>query len=96
MYIRQCPNCGEYNVKVIDCRETEDGTFRRRRECLDCGHRFTTFEVNKEIFKGRQNIDSLLEQLDAKLEEVNFLRNKLRKAVKEYGEANKSLYELSE
>jgi transcriptional repressor NrdR len=35
--------------KVIDSRPTEDGlSIRRRRECLECGKRFTTYEVHKE------------------------------------------------
>ena len=41
----QCPNCASTNLKVIDSRPAENNTsIRRRRECLDCGARFTTFE----------------------------------------------------
>lgn len=41
----QCPKCHKMNLKVIDSRSAEDNhSIRRRRECLDCGHRFTTFE----------------------------------------------------
>ncbi|MDY7083249.1 MAG: transcriptional regulator NrdR, partial [Halobacteria archaeon] len=40
-----CPNCGYDNCKVVDSRTTEKGTaVRRRRECDDCGVRFTTYE----------------------------------------------------
>ncbi len=38
-----CPYCGKERNKVIDTRESID-TIRRRRECLDCGRRFTTYE----------------------------------------------------
>lgn len=38
-----CPYCGKEQNKVIDTRESID-TIRRRRECLDCGRRFTTYE----------------------------------------------------
>ena len=38
-----CPYCGFYDSKVIDSREVNDG-IRRRRECLQCGSRFTTYE----------------------------------------------------
>ena len=38
-----CPNCHHTDFKVVDSREVEDG-IRRRRECLGCGHRFTTYE----------------------------------------------------
>ncbi|AKG52984.1 ribonucleotide reductase transcriptional regulator NrdR [Dehalogenimonas sp. WBC-2] len=38
-----CPNCQQNDFKVVDSREVEDG-IRRRRECLGCGYRFTTYE----------------------------------------------------
>ena len=42
----KCPYCGFAESKVIDSRPTEDyGKIRRRRECLSCGRRFTTYEV---------------------------------------------------
>ncbi|MBW1614289.1 MAG: transcriptional repressor NrdR [Deltaproteobacteria bacterium] len=41
----KCPFCGEINNKVIDSRLGKDGrTIRRRRECLNCKKRFTTYE----------------------------------------------------
>ncbi|MCK4390244.1 MAG: transcriptional repressor NrdR [Desulfobacterales bacterium] len=41
----KCPYCGEMDNKVIDSRVTKDGNaVRRRRECLACKHRFTTYE----------------------------------------------------
>lgn len=41
----KCPKCGELDDKVIDSRASQDGSaIRRRRECLKCGYRFTTFE----------------------------------------------------
>lgn len=40
-----CPSCGHSNDKVIDSRSAKDGrAIRRRRECLNCGTRFTTYE----------------------------------------------------
>ena len=38
-----CPYCGHGDSRVIDSREVNDG-IRRRRQCLDCGSRFTTYE----------------------------------------------------
>ena len=38
-----CPYCGYYDSKVIDSRDINDG-IRRRRQCLSCGARFTTYE----------------------------------------------------
>ncbi|MBE5959417.1 MAG: transcriptional repressor NrdR [Lachnospiraceae bacterium] len=41
----KCPFCGEENTKVIDSRPADDSTaIRRRRECVICGKRFTTYE----------------------------------------------------
>jgi transcriptional repressor NrdR len=45
----RCPDCGSEEDKVIDSRATDDGReIRRRRECLDCGARFTTYETVRE------------------------------------------------
>ena len=42
----KCPFCGFTDSKVIDSRPAEDGaTIRRRRECLGCQKRFTTYEI---------------------------------------------------
>ncbi|MEA4814891.1 MAG: transcriptional regulator NrdR [Oscillospiraceae bacterium] len=42
----KCPFCGYKESKVMDSRPTEEGSsIRRRRECLKCGKRFTTYET---------------------------------------------------
>jgi len=41
----RCPKCGSRDDKVIDSRQSRDSSsIRRRRECLGCGYRFTTYE----------------------------------------------------
>jgi transcriptional repressor NrdR len=46
----KCPYCGESESKVIDSRPTEDGEkIRRRRECLGCKKRFTTYEIVETV-----------------------------------------------
>jgi len=46
----KCPYCSLIENKVIDSRLSKDGrTIRRRRECSDCGRRFTTYEKLEEI-----------------------------------------------
>jgi transcriptional repressor NrdR len=41
----RCPKCGKQDDKVIDSRASREGsTIRRRRQCLQCSHRFTTYE----------------------------------------------------
>jgi transcriptional repressor NrdR len=45
----KCPFCGHAEDKVVDSRESADGSsIRRRRECLKCGKRFTTYERVEE------------------------------------------------
>lgn len=42
----KCPYCGRADSKVVDSRPADDGeSIRRRRECLSCGKRFTTYET---------------------------------------------------
>jgi len=46
----KCPYCTKAENKVIDSRMSKDGrSIRRRRECLECGRRFTTYERQEDI-----------------------------------------------
>lgn len=64
-----CPFCSKNNDRVVDSRESRDGaTIRRRRECLECGRRFTSYE---QI----ENIPYLVVKSDGRREE--FSRTKL-------------------
>ena len=46
----KCPDCENFEDKVVETRESKDGVYiRRRRECLECGKRFTTYEKIEEI-----------------------------------------------
>lgn len=46
----KCPYCGYKESKVIDSRPTDEGErIRRRRECLECGKRFTTYEIIENV-----------------------------------------------
>lgn len=47
-FFMRCPECGCEESKVIDSRPTENKV-RRRRECIQCGTRFTTYEIIEEI-----------------------------------------------
>ncbi len=61
----RCPRCGHQHDKVIDSRSARDGAaIRRRRICLQCGHRFTTYE---EIIKSNLRVlkkDGRTEEFD--------------------------------
>ena len=46
----KCPFCGDQDSKVVDSRHSEDGlSIRRRRECLACQRRFTTYEIVESL-----------------------------------------------
>src|SRR4029453_18695530 len=48
--LMKCPYCGHLGDKVVDSRESKEGeVIRRRRECLECGKRFTSYERIEEI-----------------------------------------------
>ncbi len=63
----RCPYCGFSESKVIDSRPAEEGTtIRRRRECLSCQKRFTTYEIMERLplvvvkrDKSRQTFDRM-------------------------------------
>lgn len=46
----RCPYCQHTDTKVTDSRTTDEGnSIRRRRECMNCGRRFTTYEIIEEM-----------------------------------------------
>ena len=46
----KCPYCGDQDSKVVDSRHSEDGlSIRRRRECMNCQRRFTTYEMVESL-----------------------------------------------
>ncbi|AHF91557.1 NrdR family transcriptional regulator [Opitutaceae bacterium TAV5] len=70
----RCPKCTSIEDKVIDSRISREGTtIRRRRECLECGHRFTTTETLV-----REGI--VVEKRDGRRED--FDRDKLLRAIR--------------
>src|SRR6266496_3787076 len=86
-----CPKCAWQEDKVIDSRASKEGsTIRRRRECLACGHRFTTYEQIEH--EGLMVI-----KRDGRAEE--FLREKLlagiRKACQKRPVSAKTIEELA-
>ena len=45
----KCPYCGFFESKVVDSRPADEGSIRRRRECLQCERRFTTYETVESL-----------------------------------------------
>ena len=84
----RCPRCGKDNDKVLESRSNREGTsIRRRRKCLECGHRFTSYERIEEkpiivikkdgrhqpfdISKVERGIRQCTEKLSIKQEEID-------------------------
>ncbi len=61
----KCPFCGYAEDKVIDSRVTKGGeAIRRRRECLECGRRYTTYERIEEFYPRIIKRDGVREDYD--------------------------------
>jgi transcriptional repressor NrdR len=69
----KCPGCGNSEDKVVETRESKEGSYiRRRRECLRCGKRFTTYEKV-------ENIPLMVAKKDGRREEFDL--DKVRKGL---------------
>jgi transcriptional repressor NrdR len=69
----KCPGCGNFEDKVVETRESKEGGYiRRRRECLRCGKRFTTYEKV-------ENIPLMVAKKDGRREEFDL--DKVRKGL---------------
>src|SRR5436305_6431538 len=89
----RCPYCGHHDLKVVDSRDSEVGeAIRRRRECLNCGQRFTTYERIEAvpfyvIMKDRRRADfdpqKLVMGLRKETEKRDISQEKLRAIVEE-------------
>lgn len=61
----RCPYCNHTEAKVVDSRSSKDGdAIRRRRECLKCGRRYTTYERIEEVAQMVIKKDGRREQFD--------------------------------
>jgi transcriptional repressor NrdR len=61
----RCPFCGAVEDRVVDSRESRDsGTVRRRRECLSCGRRFTTYEKVEDVAYKVVKVDGSRQDFD--------------------------------
>ncbi len=83
----KCPFCGDQDSKVVDSRHSEDGlSIRRRRECLVCQRRFTTYEIveslpiivvkrdgTRQAFDRNKIINSMVRAFDKRKVDVSIL-----------------------
>ena len=83
----KCPFCGDQDSKVVDSRRSDDGlSIRRRRECLGCQRRFTTYEIveslpiivvkrngSRQSFDRNKSLNSMIRAFDKRKVDVNDL-----------------------
>ena len=83
----KCPFCGEQESKVVDSRHSDDGlSIRRRRECMGCLRRFTTYEIvetlpiivvkrngSRQPFDRNKILNSMIRAFDKRKVDVNDL-----------------------
>ena len=100
----KCPFCSYRDSRVIDSRAVEDGTsIRRRRECPDCGRRFTTYEkyeetplvvskkdVRRELFDAKKLLGGLLKAFEKRpvpYEKVQEIADSVERELRMNGES---------
>jgi len=103
----KCPFCAQPDSKVVDSRPTEDGEkIRRRRECLACGKRFTTYEFvettplivvkrdkSREMFDRNKLLNGLLKACEKRMVPTEELENIADRLEQSY--ANRMIKEVS-
>ena len=109
----RCQYCNSQESKVIDSRPTEDGnSIRRRRECLGCGRRFTTYEKIEqlplivvkrdgrrepfEIAKVRNGILHACEKLPVSAQQIEDMCVRVEQAAYRYGDGELSTVRIGD
>jgi transcriptional repressor NrdR len=88
----KCPECNNFEDKVVETRESREKNYiRRRRECLQCGKRFTTYEKI-------ENIPLMVVKKDGRREEFDIgkVRKGLYRAVEKRPIPNKQIQHISD
>jgi len=87
----KCPYCGSENLKTLETRDSPDNTVRRRKECADCGKRFTTYEYVETVELMVKKKDDRIERFD-----LNKIVRGLQKACEKRPVTMEQIQELAE
>jgi len=87
----RCPYCESENLKTLETRDSPDDTVRRRKECIDCGKRFTTYEYIETVELMVRKKDGRLERFD-----LNKIVRGLQKACEKRPVTMEQIHELAE
>jgi len=85
----KCPYCGSENLKTLETRDSPDNTIRRRRECAECGKRFTSYEYVETVELMVRKKDGRLERFD-----LNKITRGLQKACEKRPVTMDQIHEL--
>jgi len=86
-----CPYCGSENLKTLETRDSENNTVRRRKECAECGRRFTTYEYIETVELMVKKKDGRMERFD-----LNKIVRGLQKACEKRPVTMEQIHELAE
>lgn len=109
----KCPFCSYRDSRVVDSRAVEEGgSIRRRRECPDCGRRFTTYEKyeetplvvskkdgRRELFDSKKLMQGLLKAFEKRpvsYEKIQEVANSIEREVRMSGESEVSSVQIGE
>ena len=87
----KCPYCRSENLRTIETRDSPANTVRRRRECEDCGRRFTSYEYVETVELMVKKKDGRLERFD-----LNKIVRGLQKACEKRPVTMEQIHELAE
>lgn len=87
----KCPYCGSENLKTLETRDSPDNTVRRRKECGECGKRFTSYEYVETVELMVKKKDGRLERFD-----LNKIIRGLQKACEKRPVTMEQIQELAE
>jgi len=87
----KCPYCGSENLKTLETRDSPDNTVRRRKECSDCGKRFTSYEYVESVELMVRKKDGRPERFD-----LNKIVRGLQKACEKRPVSMEQVHELAE
>jgi len=87
----RCPYCVSENLKTLETRDSLENTTRRRKECVDCGKRFTTYEYVETVELMVRKKDGKLERFD-----VNKIIRGLQKACEKRPVTMEQIHELAD
>jgi transcriptional repressor NrdR len=87
----KCPYCRSENLKTLETRDSPDNTVRRRKECGDCGKRFTSYEYVESVELMVRKKDGRPERFD-----LNKIVRGLQKACEKRPVSMEQIHELAE